>query len=144
VKLFSTRAHGILDFVTSGTLFALPRLLGWSKATTSLLTNAAIGSLVYSLLTRYEFGLLKVLPMKGHLTLDAISGATLAAAPFMFLDEDSSVSAALVGLGLFEITAALTTETEPSIGEQASEFLESTTSAVQDGAETLQERTAGA
>lgn len=114
MKLFSTRTHGVIDYLSVGTLLALPRALGWSKSVTSLLTNAAIGTLSYSLLTRYELGLFKVLPMRGHLFLDGMSGALLAGAPFLFLDEDTSVNAALVGLGLFEIVASLTTETRPS------------------------------
>lgn len=144
MKLFSTRTHGILDFVSAATLITLPRIFGWRKATTSLLTNAAVGTLVYSLLTRYEFGLFKVLPMRGHLLLDGLSGAMLAAAPFTLLDEDSSVTAALVGLGLFEITAALTTETEPSFGEQTSEILDQVNAHASDVVDTLQERAASA
>jgi len=111
MQLFSTRTHGILDFVSAGTLLVLPRMLGWSERVTRLLTNAALGTVGYSLLTRYEFGLFKVLPMKAHLLLDGMSGAMLCAIPLMFADEETTVKAALVGLGLFEITAALTTET---------------------------------
>ncbi len=116
-KILSTRVHGALDYLTAPTLFALPRLLKWNKPLTTLLSGAAIGTLVYSMMTRYELGLLKWLPMKGHLTLDFINGATLAATPFLLLDEkerDASTVGLLLGFGAFEIAASLLTETEPS------------------------------
>lgn len=131
MALFTTRTHGVLDYLSVGTLLALPRVFGWDQSVRSLLTNAALGTLGASLLTRYELGLFKVIPMRGHLTLDAMTGALLAAAPFTFLDEDTPVTAALVGFGLFEILAAFTTETEPSYGEQASEFVDEISDTVQ-------------
>jgi hypothetical protein len=99
--------------------------------------------LVYSALTRYELGLVKVIPMRGHLALDALSGSLLCAAPFTFLDEDTGVTAAIVGFGLFEIFAALTTETEPSYGEQAGEWVDHIKEASSDAAETLRDSTYG-
>ena len=113
----STRTHGVLDFLTAGTLVALPRALGWGERVTNTLTNVAIGTVGYSLLTNYEYGVLRVLPMKGHLAIDAMSGAALCAAPAMFPEEDRSTHAALVALGLFEIGAALLTRPEPYADE---------------------------
>jgi hypothetical protein len=111
MKLISTRTHGVLDLMTAGTLAALPRLMGWSPRVTAALTGMAAGMLGYSLLTRYEFGLLKVLPMRAHLALDAASGAMLCASPWLFDDEDPEVTATLAGIGLFELAAAALTET---------------------------------
>lgn len=113
MKLFSTRTHGALDYLSVGALIALPRLLKWSKPTTDLLTASAVATLAYSLLTDYEWGAVKTLPMKTHLALDGMSGIAIAAAPFLLLKEDEATTAALVGIGLFEITASLTTETTP-------------------------------
>lgn len=138
-KLFTTRTHGALDYLTAGTLFMLPRALGWSDKVTRLLTGAAVNTLAYSLLTSYELGAFKLLSMKTHLTLDAISGALFLGAPLLLPDEDSNVQMALVGLGLFELMAALTTETEPSLGEQADQFGETLLNATSD----LSERALG-
>lgn len=112
-KLISTRTHGVLDLVTAATLVTLPRALGWGDRVTSMLTALGVGTLGYSLLTNYEFGLRKILPMRVHLALDAASGASLCAAPWIFPDEAPEVIATLVGLGLFEIAAAMLTEPEP-------------------------------
>ena len=113
MKLFSTRTHGVLDYLSVGLLSALPRALGWDKTVTRLLTGSALVTLVYSLVTRYELGAVKVLPMPAHLTLDGISGLTLCAAAGVLSGEPRPVRLALLGLGLFEITASLTTETQP-------------------------------
>lgn len=115
LRFVSTKTHGVLDYLSVGTLVAVPRLLGWSPRVTNLLTGAATGTLVYSLLTRYELGLKGVLPMTTHLTLDALSGALLCAAPALLPDEDDVVVAALVGFGAFELGAALTTKTESPV-----------------------------
>ena len=112
LRFISTKTHGVLDYLTAGTLLTLPRALGWSPSVTNLLTGAAAGTLVYSLLTRYEFGVMRVLPMTAHLTLDAMSGALLCAAPALLPEEDAAVSAALVGIGAFELGAALASKTE--------------------------------
>lgn len=122
MALFSTKTHGVLDYVTAGTLLVLPRALGWSATVRTAVTGAALATLGASLLTRYELGLVKVIPMRAHLALDAISGATFCAAPFLFPDENTSVTGTLVGLGIFELVAAFGTDTEPSLGEQASQL----------------------
>ena len=131
MALFSTKTHGVLDYTTVGTLLVLPRALGWSPMVRTFVTGAALATLGASLLTRYELGLFKLLPMRGHLALDAISGATFAAAPFLFPDEDASVTGTLVGLGVFELVAAFTTDTQPSLGEQASQLGDQLSAAAQ-------------
>lgn len=142
MKLFSTKTHGVLDYLTVGQLLMLPRMLGFSAEVTGFMRTMAFGTLGYSLMTRYELGPLKLLPMKGHLTLDAMSGALFCAAPLFFPDEDSTVKATLVGLGLFEIMAALTTQTQTSTDEQFSPELVRYT--VEDTADRLFVREVGA
>ena len=110
MKLFSTRTHGVLDYLSVGALIALPRVLGWKKDATSLLTGAALGTLGYSLLTNYELGAIGALSMKAHLALDAMSGAMLCAAPLLLSPQNKQVNTTLVGLGLFELAAATLTE----------------------------------
>lgn len=114
MKPFSTKTHGMLDYLSAGAMLVVPRLLGWNKDVTRLLTGAALGTIGYSLLTRYELGALKLLPMPAHLSLDAVQGVLLGSAPLTFLKVNPAVAASLVGMGLFEVTAALTSETEPN------------------------------
>ena len=116
MRPISTKTHGVLDYLSVGTLTALPRLLGWDPAVRTLLTGSAAATLAYSLATRYELGLLRVLPMKAHLALDGVSGLALAASPLVLGEEDGTVAKTLVGLGLFELAASLLTRTRPADG----------------------------
>ncbi len=119
-KPISTKVHGVLDYYTAPTLMALPRLLGWGQKMTNLLTVAGLGMMGYSFVTRYELGLFKLLPMPGHLAMDVIAGAGLAASPFILLKGEERTplkTAVLVGFGLYEIIVAPLTRAEPSAPE---------------------------
>ena len=111
----STRTHGVLDLVSVGALLAAPRLFGVNDEprAASVLRMAGGGALAYSMLTDYEFGLVKVLPMRAHLALDAASGAFLASSPWLLGFAKNGprywVPHALMGAG--EVLAALTTRT---------------------------------
>ncbi len=108
--------HGVMDYLWSTGLFAAPQLFGFSDDERAVLfcRTKAGTAFAMSLFTRYELGLIKVLPMTGHLVLDGISGAMFCGAPLLFPEEETSVTGTLVALGLFELGVTLTTETEPS------------------------------
>ena len=113
----------MLDYATAGTLFALPRLLGFDKRVTTLLTGAALGTLAYSLLTDYELAAVRALPMQTHLVLDAGSGAMLALAALLLPGEGAAVRSLLLGLGAFELFVSASTETAPHSGRPAYEAI---------------------
>jgi len=80
-----TNIHGVIDYIASGALYAAPGLLGLgdvpaSARTLRLASGTAVAS---SMLTDYELGVVKVVPMPVHLTLDVASGALLAASPWL-------------------------------------------------------------
>lgn len=114
MRFIPTRAHGILDFVVPAGLMLAPKLLGFdeNKKAAALFRGTALGHLAYSMFTDYETGLVRKLPMRGHLALDAGSAAFLAASPWL-LGFAGSVAAPHVVAGLSELGIALTTETEP-------------------------------
>jgi hypothetical protein len=147
-KLFSTRTHGVLDYVTVAQLLTIPRMFGWSKGATQWMTGMGLGTLANSLVTRYEYGPLKLWPVSIHLGVDFMQGVMFCAFPLLFPKESTAVKATVVGMGLFEIAASLSTETEPSYSEQAAYFVEDTADRVQDGlqgaTDNLNERTIGA
>jgi hypothetical protein len=113
MKPISTLMHGVIDYATVATIMAGPRRMSMSPALSGVLAMSAIGSLGYSLMTRYELGVVKTLPMKTHLMLDAIVGAKTLMLPFLFSRESMPVKATLFGLGLFELAAAYMTQPEP-------------------------------
>jgi hypothetical protein len=85
-----------------GAAVLLPRLLG----------GAAI---LFSLLTNYEWGVLKVIPMRVHLVVDFLSGALLAASPWLFgfANAPANAWAPHVVVGLMEILVVMMSQTEP-------------------------------
>jgi hypothetical protein len=77
--------HGVTDY-SAGTLLgaALPRLAGLkgTPAGRQIRTAGAIHA-GYSTLTDYPLGIVKLIPFRAHLAIDAIGAVTLAAAPFV-------------------------------------------------------------
>lgn len=142
-KLFSTKTHGMLDYLTVGQLLTLPRMLGWSEGVTQWMTGQALGTLANTVVTRYEYGPLKLLPVTGHLAIDFTQGLMFCAAPFIFPRESTAVKATLVGIGLFEIVASLSTETEPSYAEQISQQTDSLPDNYGEATEMVRERAVG-
>ena len=117
MRFIPTGIHGALDYLTVGALVAAPRVFGWGKPATSGLTAVAAGTLGYSLLTKYELGLFKRLPMPGHLALDAVSGAALCVAPFLPPLKKKRRNAVMLGFlafGLFEIATSLISKVRPA------------------------------
>ena len=120
MRFISTHTHGILDYITGIALVAAPWLFGFARggAETVIPVVLGLGLLVYSLLTRYELGVFKVLPFKAHLTMDLISGVLLASSPWVFGFSEFVYLPHLL-VGLFEIGAALMTHTRPSLAIDA-------------------------
>lgn len=110
----STLAHGAFDVASAVSMFMLPRRLGASPALAGLLAGKGLSSLGYSLVTRYEIGLVKSLPMKTHLALDGVSGATLIALLLLFSNEPWQVRLWLAAQGALELGAAAITDDEPA------------------------------
>ena len=115
MRVISTRTHGVLDYLTGGMLLAAPRLLGLTgvPASARAFRLAGGGAALYSLLTDYELGAVRVLPMPAHLAMDAASGALLASSPWLlgFAKEGPRHWLPHVVAGAAEMLAAATTRT---------------------------------
>ena len=86
LRVIPTTVHGMLDYLASGANLAFPALLELDDAPAAALIPRldGIAGAGYSVITDYEFGLLKVLPMPFHLIFDATKGALLASSPWLF------------------------------------------------------------
>ena len=120
MQRMSTKTHGVIDYVASGIFAILPKAAGFSPKVTALLEATAGSAVMYSAMTNYELGMVKMLPMKAHLALDALSGGMLLGAAMIFDDEDDGARATLAGIGLFEIAAALTTQMQSTTERRSS------------------------
>ena len=114
MRFIPTRTHGVLDYAVGALLIVVPYLLGFADGTAAqwvpqLLGLVAIGG---ALMTDYELGAMRVIPMPVHLGIDIASGVLLAASPWLFGFADRVFWPHLV-VGLFEIGAGLTTRTVP-------------------------------
>jgi hypothetical protein len=112
MHIISRRIHGILDYVVALILILSPRLFGLEVGTAAARIPVILGwaAVAYSLLTRYELGLFKVLSFRAHLAVDLLHGVFLATSPWIFGFADRGWGPHLF-LGLFEIAAVLMTRT---------------------------------
>ncbi len=114
--MIPTSVHGTLDYLASGVNIAFPSLLELDDAPAAVLIPRldGIAGASYSLVTNYEFGLLKVLPMSTHLVFDAAKGALLASSPWLFGFEKNGPRYWLphVLMGTADILVAITSSTD--------------------------------
>ncbi len=117
LRVIPTQVHGVLDYLTGGALLAAPGLLGLQDEprAAQALRLAGGGATIYSLLTDYELGLVRLLPMPAHLALDAMSGVLLASSPwvFGFAERGARYWMPHVVVGATEMLAAATSKTWP-------------------------------
>ena len=115
MRFVPTRIHGIVDWIMGVLLIALPWIFGFARggAETWLPVALGIAGLAVTFFTDHEYGVVRKIPMIGHLWVDGLSGLLLAAAPWVFGFADVVWIPHLV-LGFTEFVAALVTKTVPS------------------------------
>jgi hypothetical protein len=112
MRFLSTRVHGVMDYAMGILLLASPYLFGFATGGVKQWLPMILGvaMLGMSLLTRYEWGAVRLIPMPVHLAIDGLSGALLAASPWLF-GFSAVVFLPHLVLGLIELGTALMTET---------------------------------
>jgi hypothetical protein len=117
LRVVPTSVHAVTDSLTSPALAAAPTVFRMREGGASALVPrvAGAGTAAYGSVTDYELGVRRLLPMRVHLVLDAVSGTALAAAPWLFGSAKRGkrywLPHALVGAT--EVALAVTTKTEP-------------------------------
>ena len=101
-------------------MIAAPWLFGFADHTAATYIPVAlgIGALLYSLLTIYELGMIRVIPFSVHLGLDVASGLLLAASPWLFGFADRVFAPHLI-VGILEILAGTMTRNAPVVSSTA-------------------------
>lgn len=114
MRFISTKVHGVIDYLWSIVLLASPWLFGFANggAETWVPVILGIGGIVYAVVTNYELGLVKVLPMPVHLMIDLAMGVFLLLSPWLFGFAEN-IAAPHVVLGIMAIGTSLMTEKEP-------------------------------
>jgi hypothetical protein len=114
MRFIPTRTHGVIDYAMGALLIVVPYILGFADGTAAQWIPQVLGAALIgaSLLTDYELGVVRMIPMPIHLFLDIATGILLAASPWLFGFADRVYWPHLI-LGLLEIGAGLMTRTRP-------------------------------
>jgi general stress protein CsbA len=111
MRFISRKIHAVLDYISGVLLIASPWLFNFADIAAAkwVAIIAGIVILGMSLLTDYEGGIKKIIPMSGHLTMDVIVGILLAVSPWLFNFSEYVYLPHLI-IGILEIGAGLFTE----------------------------------
>jgi hypothetical protein len=111
MKVITTKTHGVIDYLVGILLMVSPWLFNFNMngAETWVPFVLGAGAVVYSLFTDYEFGAVKRISMRMHLSFDLFSGIFLAASPWLLGFYEYVYLPHLV-IGIAEIGVALCTE----------------------------------
>jgi len=106
----SRRQHGFVDYGVAALELTLSSLLPAGGRARRLLRASGLNAALLGALTDYDFGLVRVVPMRVHLALDGVFVATFLAAAVTLRDEEPSVRLAFATLGLVGAVAAVATD----------------------------------
>lgn len=114
-KPISRQLHGVADYSYAPLVAAAPELAGFTnnKTATTLCRAVGGGVLTATLFTRAEWGLVKAIPFKTHLTLDVVVGALTLTAPWLFgFSGNTRARNAFLAMGATSVVAGLLTQPE--------------------------------
>lgn len=117
-KFIPTKVHGALDYIVGLALIGAPWIFGFASvggAAVVIPIVLGIGLILYSIFTKYEWGLVKVLGMPYHLIIDVVAAVFLALSPwiFGFYDEPLNVWLPHVVVGIAVILVVIFSQTQP-------------------------------
>lgn len=115
MQIIETKTHAYIDYSVGIILIAAAYLLNFQseKMPNTVLYAVGAWSLLYSLLTNYELGFIKIIPINIHFMLDTITGIFLATSPWLLGFSDKVFLPHLI-LGLTIIGAAIITSIKPA------------------------------
>ncbi|RYY28049.1 MAG: hypothetical protein EOP41_03510 [Sphingobacteriaceae bacterium] len=114
-KPITRKIHGAADYAYAALAAVLPEIAGFEQEEKAkILARIISGStLAYTLFTRAEWGLVKVIPFKTHLATDFTAGIFTLAAPWLFKFSGSKKARnAFLVIGLTSVMASLLTQPE--------------------------------
>ncbi len=117
-KFIPTKVHGVLDYLVGVALIFAPFLFGFMDVGGPAVVVPmvlGVGLIAYSLFTKYEWGLVRVIGMPYHLVIDVIAALFLAASPFIFGFNDMALNVWLphVVVGVTIILVVLFSQSQP-------------------------------
>ena len=116
MKIIPRFFHGILDYMSGLLLLAAPNLFGFAGlggATVWIPRIIGVMILLQALMTDYELGIMKLIPMRMHLTADYVIGGVLLVAPFISAMSARSIRATVLMLVMALVAFAAPPMTQP-------------------------------
>lgn len=113
-QVIPTYVHAMGDYLTSTTAPLAARRLGVTPTTRRIVDGMAAMAGVQSLMTDYEGGAVRVMPMRAHLASDMAMGVGLLSAAAMMRQSPARDRQLLAGLGAFSLVYALMTRPQRS------------------------------
>lgn len=117
----SRQQHGLIDYAYVPLVAAAPELVGFKDelTATTLTRLLSSGVLAATLLTRAEWGLLRLIPFKAHLLTDAAVSTLVMAAPWLGgFAQNVRVRNTFLTIGAFGIMAVLLTKPEEMVSKK--------------------------
>lgn len=101
--MIPTRVHAVTDYAFPALIAALSRRPGRGPATRRIMQVGPVWHAAYTVLTRYEGGLIPVLSMRTHLACDAVGALGFVGAAALLRGEPARDRLLLAALGLGEL-----------------------------------------
>ncbi|MBI4264180.1 MAG: hypothetical protein HY657_07380 [Acidobacteria bacterium] len=111
----------MIDYAWASLAAAVPPMMADAAATGRLIRNAGAAAHANCMVTNYEAGAVRLIPMKAHLAVDVAVCAALVLSPFFLPASERRYAAIPLLLGAAGLLAALMTQTE-SPAEQIESF----------------------
>jgi hypothetical protein len=83
MKFINNKMHGVLDFVTVIAFALIPTIFGLAGIPAYLSYALAVIHLLMTLITNFEFGVLKAIPLKFHKFVEMAVGPVLIVIPWI-------------------------------------------------------------
>jgi len=113
--MISTKTHGVLDYLIGALLvigtYVLELGFGGPQVWVPMWIGFAL--ITYSLITNYDYGIVKIISLRLHLVLDVIAGLLLASSPWLFTFR-GTIYWPHVAVGLLLILMALFSSRHPN------------------------------
>jgi hypothetical protein len=111
----SRRQHAFTDYSYAPLVASAPELVGFTeeKAATTLCHIPSSTLLISNLLTRAEWGPIRVMPYKAHLAIDTLGGLTALTAPWTLgFAHNKRARNTFLAMGVFGLMAGLLSRPE--------------------------------
>jgi len=119
IRFLPTKVHGVLDYVVGLALILAPNIFQFADVggpAVFIPRLLGVVLIAYSLFTRYELGVIKVISMPYHLIVDFLAALFLALSPFLFGFSNKTANVWLphVVVGIAVIAVVIVSKTQPS------------------------------